>query len=135
MNADKIISLASATLNGTMPFPEIVGNLISEGVEYYHVDFVAFTFTFYSDSGATVIAPIQFEELPSISKDFDATALKAVILDSQQHGQKFRVFCERAMRAGVCGYFAFLRGKRVVYIGRQGNQHIEWFPGARPENA
>jgi hypothetical protein len=25
-----------------------------------------------------------------------------------------------------------LRGQRVTYIGRQGDQHTEWFPGARP---
>jgi hypothetical protein len=34
------------------------------------------------------------------------------------------------MEAGVQGYFAFLRGKRVTYFGRQGDQHTEWFPGS-----
>lgn len=134
MNADIIHSLAKATLNGSMPFPKIVGELIGEGVEYYHVDYVTYTFTFYSNAGATVTAPLLFQNLPSVSQDFDATALKAAILDSQQHGQKFDVFCERAMRAGVSGYFAFLRGQRVVYFGRQGNQHTEWFLGAEPNN-
>lgn len=135
MNADRIVSLARATLNGSMPFPEIVANLIAEDVEYYHVDYAACTLTFYGTSGSTVSAPLLFEELPPISREFDATALKAAILDSQQHGQDFRAFCQRAMCAGVCGYFAFLRGQRVVYIGRQGNQHTEWFPGDRPEGA
>ena len=115
-----------------MPFPEIVGNLIANGVEYYHVDFAIHTFTFYSATGAAVFAPILFEKLPPISEDFDVAALKAAILDSQQHGQKFRAFCERAMLAGVQGYIAYLRGKRVTYFGRQGDQHTEWFPGARP---
>jgi uncharacterized protein YbcV (DUF1398 family) len=76
-----------------------------------------------------------FEALPSISEDFDVAALKAAILDSQQHGQKFRTFCERAMQAGVQGYIAYLRGKRVIYLGRQGDQHTEWFPGAKPSDA
>jgi len=31
---------------------------------------------------------------------------------------------------GVQGYFAFLRGQRVTYLGRAGDQHTEWFPGA-----
>ena len=31
------------------------------------------------------------------------------------------------MRGGVQGYFAFLRGQRVTYLGRQGDQHTEWF--------
>jgi hypothetical protein len=32
----------------------------------------------------------------------------------------------------VQGYFAFLRGKRVTYLGRNGDAHTEWFPGAQP---
>lgn len=133
MNADAIRELAKATLDGSMPFPQIVGKLIENGVEYYHVDYAAGSFTFYSAAGAAVTAPLSFEGLPPIAEDFHAAALKAAIIDSQQHGQKFRAFCERAIRAGVQGYFAFLRGQRVTYFGRQGDQHVEWFPGARPD--
>jgi len=135
MNADAVSALAKATLDGSMPFPQIVGKLVTNGVEYYHVDYATSSFTFYSAAGAAVTAPLPFEGLPLISEDFDAAALKAAILDSQQHGQKFRVFCERAIRAGVQGYFAFLRGKRVTYLGRQGDQHVDWFPGVKPGDA
>lgn len=135
MNADVVSLMAKATLDGSMPFPQIVGKLIAEGVEYYHVDYATNSFTFYSASGATVMASLPFEELPSIAPDLDAAALKAAILDSQQHGQAFRRFCERAISAGVQGYFAFLRGQRVLYLGRQGDQHVEWFPGAKPSDA
>jgi uncharacterized protein YbcV (DUF1398 family) len=135
MNANDISLLAKATREGSMPFPEIVGKLISNGVEYYHVDFATGSFTFYSASGSAVLAPLIFEGLPSISEDFDVAELRAAILDSQQHGQKFRAFCDRAMQAGVQGYIAYLRGKRVTYFGRQGDQHTEWFPGARPSDA
>lgn len=134
MDANVVSSLAKATLDGSMPFPQIVGKLIAEGVEYYHVDYATNSFTFYSASGSAVTASLPFEKLPLISEDFDVTALKAAILDSQQHGQKFRAFCERAIRAGVQGYFAFLRGQRVTYLGRQGDQHVEWFPGAQPRD-
>jgi uncharacterized protein YbcV (DUF1398 family) len=135
MNADEVIRLARATLDGSMPFPDIVGKLVAAGVESYHVDYATCSFTFYGASGAAVTAPITIENLPPIAEGFDFAALKAAILDSQQHGQKFRDFCGRAMRAGVQGYFAFLRGKRVAYFGRQGDQHVEWFPGARPSDA
>ena len=135
MNANEIAVQAKATLDGSIPFPEIVGKLISNGVESYHVDYATRSFTFYSASGAAVLAPIIFEGLPSIAEDFDVAALKAAILDSQQQGQKFWAFCGRAMQAGVQGYMAYLRGKRVTYFGRQGDQHTEWFPGARPNEA
>lgn len=134
MNANEILMLAKATQDGSMQFSEIVGKLIANGVESYHVDFASFSFTFYSASGAVVIAPLPFEGLPSVSENFDLAALKAAILDSQKNGQKYRAFCERAMLAGVQGYNAYLRGKRVIYFGRQGDQHTEWFPGSKPSD-
>lgn len=134
MDADAVSALARATLDGSMPFPRIVGELMAHGVEYYHVDYASRSFTFHSAAGSVVTAVLPFEGLPSIATEWDATALQTAILDSQQHGQKFRQFCERAMLAGVQGYFAFLRGKRVTYLGRGGDQHVEWFPGAKPQD-
>lgn len=133
MNSDKILEAAQATRTGSLPFPEIVRALLAEGVEHYHVDYIAMTFTFYSAAGGVATAPLLFEGLPPVAPDFDAPALRAAILDSQQNGQKFRAFCERAVKAGVQGYFAFLKGQRVTYFGRKGDQHTEWFPGAKPQ--
>jgi uncharacterized protein YbcV (DUF1398 family) len=88
--------------------------------------------TFYSEIGDTVVTPIDYKDLPPVAADFDAAALRADILDSQRNGQKYRDFTRRAMKAGTQSYFAFLRGKHVTYLGRQGDQHTEWFPGAEP---
>jgi uncharacterized protein YbcV (DUF1398 family) len=132
MNTEIIVKTARATLDGTMSFPEVVGQLLAVGVEYYHVDFVGMRKTFYSADGNMVVTPINYEGLPPVAADFDAAGLRANILDSQRNGQKFRDFTRRAMAAGAQGYFAFLRGKRVTYWGRQGDQHTEWFPGAAP---
>lgn len=132
MNTELISQAARATLDGTLPFPEVVRLLLTAGVEYYHVDYVGLRKTFYSATGNLVVTPIPYEGLPNVAENFDAPALQAAIRDSQQHGQTYRDFTRRAMAAGVQGYFAFLRGQRVTYLGRQGNQHIEWFPGAKP---
>lgn len=132
MNTKIITETACKTLDGTISFPEAVSQLLSAGVEYYHVDYVGLRKTFYSAEGSTVITPINFEDLPPVAADFDAAAVRADILDSQRNGQKYRDFTRRAMAAGVQGYFAFLRGKRVTYFGRQGDEHTEWFPTAQP---
>ena len=130
MNADHVLELARASLSGSLPFPEIVGELMAEGVEYYSVDYVALQIRFYSGAGSVVLVPLSIENLPAIAEGFDATALSAAIVDSQENGQKFMDFSRRAALAGVAGYFAFLRGQRVTYFGRQGDHHVEWFPGA-----
>lgn len=134
MNTEVIAEAARATLDGSIPFPEVVRRLIETGVEYYHVDYVALRKSFYSAGGEVVTTPIPYEGLPSVAADFDAAGLRAAILDSQRHGQHYRDFTRRVMQAGVQGYIAFLRGQRVTYWGRGGEQHTEWFPGAEPTN-
>jgi uncharacterized protein YbcV (DUF1398 family) len=135
MNTEIITEAARKTLDGTMSFPEVVGQLLAAGVEYYHVDYVGRKKTFYSAEGETVATPIHYEGLPPVAAHFDVEAVRADILDSQRHGQKYRDFTCRAMAAGVQGYFAFLRGKRVTYFGRGGDEHTEWFPGAEPASS
>lgn len=132
MNTEIVNEAARATLDGSVPFPELVRRLIETGVEYYHVDYVALRKRFYSASGDVVTTPINYEGLPPVAVDFDAAGLREAILDSQRHGQHYRDFTRRAMQAGVQGYIAFLRGQRVTYWGRGGDQHTEWFPGADP---
>ena len=134
MNSKIIMEVSNATLNGTLSFPEVVSRLIATGVEYYHVDYVGLQKTFYSATGDRVITPITYENLPSVAPELDSEALRAAILDSQTQGQKYRDFTARAMKAGVQGYIAFLRGQRVTYLGRAGDQHTEWFPGAKPNS-
>jgi uncharacterized protein YbcV (DUF1398 family) len=132
MNTNIIIETARKTLAGTISFPEVVGQLLTAGVEYYHVDYVSLKKTFYGAEGDIVVTPINYEGLPPVAADFSVENVRADILDSQRKGQPYRDFTRRAMEAGVQGYFAFLRGKRVTYFGRQGDQHTEWFPGAAP---
>ena len=135
MDSKIVAEAARATLDGSIPFPEVVRRLLETGVEYYHVDYVALQKTYYSASGEVIKAPINYEGLPSVAIELNVEALRAAIVDSQQNGQHYYDFTKRAMSAGVQGYIAFLRGKRVTYWGRGGDQHIEWFPGAKPQNA
>ena len=135
MESKIVAEAARATLDGSIPFPEVVRRLLETGVEYYHVDYVALQKTYYSTSGEIIKTPINYEGLPTVASEFDVEGLRAAILDSQQNGQHYRDFTKRAMNAGVQGYIAFLRGKRVNCWGRGGDQHTEWFPGANPQKA
>ena len=102
---------------------------------YYHVDYVALQKKFYSATGDVVTTCINYENLPPVAADLDVGELRSAILDSQRNGQHYRDFTRRAMLAGVQGYIAFLRGQRVTYWGRGGDQHTEWFPGAVTSNS
>ena len=106
------------------------------GVKYYHMDYVGLRKRFYSAAGGMLATAINYEGLPPVAPEFDAAALRANILDRQRHGQPYREFtrrgpCRTGHRVGVQGYIVFLRGQRVTYWGRTGDQHTEWFPGVR----
>jgi len=132
MNTEIIAAVARATLAGSMSFPEVVSRLLENGVEYYQVDYVALQKRFYSSTGEVVVTAINYKDLPAVARDFDTETVRAAIFDSQRNAQHYRDFTRRAMAAGVQGYAAFLRGKRVTYWGRQGDSHTEWFPGNSP---
>lgn len=128
MNSEIILDVATKTLADTMSFPEAVGKLIGE---YYHVDYVRLRKTCYSAEGKTVTIPIAYEGLPPIAPEL--VALRTNILDSQRNGQKYQDFTQRAMAGGVQGYIAFLRGKRVTYLGRIGDQQHGMVSGCNPD--
>ena len=131
MNTEIISEVAHGIQFGALSFPDAVGELIAAGVEFYQVDYVRLRKTCYGADGQTLTTPIAFNGLPPVAPDLDVAALRANILDSQQKNQPYREFTRRAMAGGVAGYLAFLRGKRVLYFGRNGEQHVEWFPGAK----
>jgi uncharacterized protein YbcV (DUF1398 family) len=51
MDSKLILAAARGTLDGTLSFPEVVGQLLAAGVEYYHVDYVGLRKRFYSAEG------------------------------------------------------------------------------------
>ncbi len=132
MNTEIIHATALATLAGNISFADVVGQLLAAGVASYHVDYVRMQKAFYGASGDVVVSPITYEDMPPVAPEFSVEVLRANIVDSQRHGQKYREFTRRAMAGGVQGYITFLRGKRVTYWGRTGDSHTEWFPGAGP---
>src|SRR5580698_5786961 len=77
MNTNIIIETARKTLDGKMSFPEVVGQLLTAGVEYYQVDYVGLKKTFYSADGDMVVTPINYEGLPPVAAEFDMAALRA----------------------------------------------------------
>lgn len=123
-----IQQVSDATLAGTMSFPEVVGNLLKAGVVFYYVDYLQQQKTFYSITNDSVSTRISYQNLPTVPTQLDKAHLKAIILDSQSNHQTYESFTRRAMQAGTVGYFAFLVGQRVVYWGRDGESHTEYFP-------
>src|ERR1700683_2803387 len=130
MSKQIIHELATATPQGRMTLPQVVKGLLEVRVESYLVDFAAKQKTHYLADGTTETVPMILEPGP-IAPDFNSAGLIAAIRGAQADTVRYPEFVNRSTAAGVIGYWAFLTGKRVIYFGRKGEQHIEEFPKPR----
>jgi uncharacterized protein YbcV (DUF1398 family) len=130
MSKQVIHELAIATQQGKLTFPQVVKGLLEVGVESYLVDFAAKQKTHYLTDGTTRTVPMILDPGP-IAAEFNSAGLVAAIRGAQADTVRYPEFVKRSTAAGVIGYWAFLTGKRVIYFGRKGEQHIEEFPKPR----
>ena len=119
-----------AAHDGSLSFPQIVGELISAGFEGYTVDYRCHTQTYYLPDGDGVVLAMPGSP-GAVAEVFDADAIGALVRWAQADGPDYSyvVFCERAKAAGCAGYLVSFLGRRVVYFGRTAETHLEHFPG------
>ena len=129
--------IARATLDGAesdeMTFPASLKLLMEAGFDGYAVDYRSSTRTYYMPDGRTLVLETPRTDA-HVAECFDGDAVRAAIREAQQMipGYTYRGFCEKVVKAGCAGYMVSLPGKRVLYFGRTGETHTEYFPGTRP---
>lgn len=120
---------------GRMTFPETVKRLLAEGVERYRADLVRLEKTYYAPDGQTHLVPLPLTGAPRIDEPFSAAKVKDALLAIQGKQIDYAEFLRRIMAAGTIAYSVYLLGKKAIYFGRQGDFHVEHFPGAKPAAA
>lgn len=109
------------------PFPEIVRRLTAAGVERYHVDLTRDETTYYLPCGASLAFPLGGPGEP-IAGAFDAAAVGAAVRGAQRGEFLYPEFLRRVRAAGCVEYFTQITGRKVQYVGRTGDAHVEPFP-------
>ncbi len=127
MNKEIIQSTIRHSLEGTATFPQIVGLLLSEGVESYHVDLVRNENRYYTATGESLVEKVAVPHARA-APAFSAAKVAAAIKKSQGGQINYRQFVAEILEAGCVYYIAYLAGKRVAYFGREGDAHVEHFP-------
>jgi uncharacterized protein YbcV (DUF1398 family) len=132
--------VARATLEGSesgaITFPQSVGMLMESGFDGYAVDFRRSTRVYYMPDGEAI--ELETERTPTpVAEHFDAGAIKEAVREAQAlvSGYTYSGFCAKVAAAGCAGYLVSFPGRRVLYYGRTGETHTEYFPGAQPEAA
>jgi uncharacterized protein YbcV (DUF1398 family) len=116
-----------ASESGKSTFPQVVGKLAAAGVESYFADLVRGEETFYMPSGETHVEKMSLP-LGKIAGEFSESEIVSAIRAAQSDKIRYPEFVKRARAAGVAAYWAFLTGKKMVYLGRNGEFHVEEFP-------
>lgn len=110
-------------------FPQVVTKLMAAGIERYHADLVRAEKTYYlPDGDSLVVAARAVGGQPASA--FSAAGVEAAVRAVQSGEIKYIEFCEQVMAAGCVGYFVSLAGRRAVYYGRSGDNHVELFPAS-----
>ena len=136
MNAKQtqiIQECASGALTGEVTFPEIVGKLAQIGVERYHADYSRQEITYYLPDGESLVAATP-HPAHATAAEFSPSAVEAAVRQSQRNEHTYLDFIRKTMAAGCVGYFVQITGRRVIYLGRNGESHVEHFP-SNPVNA
>ena len=116
---------------GEIDFPEVVRRLSALEVERYHADYNRQEITLYLADGDSCVFPSHHEAMP-VAADFSAAGVAAAVRQSQRGEHTYRDFVRKTMAAGCVGYFVQITGRRAIYFGRTGDNHVEHFPPAAP---
>lgn len=82
--------------------------------------------TYYLSNGDTVRH--SFDAQPEIAQTFDGLQVKTAIIGAQSGKVVYPEFKQLTYAAGCIGYFVWISGKKVDYLGRNGEVHTEHFP-------
>ncbi len=127
MNTEVMHEVLAESQAGKLTFGEVVRRLSQLGVESYFVDLAKREETFYMPDGRTHVEKMNLPSKP-IAEQFSPSGIVSAIRAAQTDTIRYPEFVKRATAAGVIGYWAFLMGKNVTYIGRKGELHVEQFP-------
>jgi uncharacterized protein YbcV (DUF1398 family) len=131
VNSNLIHEVLTESQAGRLIFPEVVRRLLEAGVESYFCDLARGEETFYMTDGTTRVETMTLP-LSAIAKEFSSTGIVTAIRGAQQDTIRYPEFVRHSTAAGVIAYWAFLTGRKVIYFGRKGEQHVEEFPRAQP---
>ena len=128
---DVLVECTEGSTNERLTFPEVVGKLMTAGVERYTADLTRAEKTYYlPDGGNETLKMYAISKTPA--ERFSADGVQAALRAIQQQKIKYRGFCEQIAEAGCVGYVVSIAGKRALYYGRTGEIYVEMFPGSPP---
>ena len=108
-------------------FGDVVGRLDKAGIESYIANMLVPNKIYYAGNEAHEVSlniKTERKVAATFNRDDVVQALRAI----QANKIGYQEFLKRIMDAGVIFYLVFIKGRKAVYFGRNGEQYIEEFP-------
>lgn len=120
----------SKAFAGQITFPKTIQHLSSVGVRWYSANLHFGLTTHYFENGET--HQEKWPEWVSGSRysPFDGLAVVAAIRASQRGEITYPQFLRQISEAGTEVYTVHLQGRKAIYLGADGDFHVEHFPPA-----
>lgn len=115
---------------GTLNFGMLVERLMTVNVESYYADYRRCETIYYMASGETYITELTPPKI-TIADSFDVQKIQQAVRSAQQGEIHYPEFMHQTMIGGCVGYFVWISGRHVQYLGRYGETHIEHFPSQK----
>lgn len=131
MNEAMFRELIDKALAKKITFPQILATLSKDGVESYHVDFLRNEFRYYARDGESLVMSVPLVHA-GVTPEFSAEKLDAINKRVQSGEWSYADFVREGPATAGCAYYiVYLNGKKVRYFGRDGDEHVQLFPGSR----
>lgn len=124
MEPEILRAAADQTLSNQKSFQDMCRKLLLAGIESVHFDLIANRMTCYTPEGRVFDEPFFFEG-PRVADVFSEESIiedyKALLM----HKLSLHEFFAFIMLAGATGFTIYLLGKKVLFFGRCGENHLE----------
>ena len=127
MNETLARQLIDKALLGRITFAEVTATITKEGVESYHVDFLRNECRYHAKRGESLVMGVAFDH-NGVAPHFSAEALEAINKRVQSGQATYADFVKEGPAAGCAYNMVYVEGKKVRYFGRDGGEHIQYFP-------
>lgn len=108
-------------------FFEVVMRLDKGGIEAYQANLLVPNKVYYQDNEAFEV-PLKVKSQANVIAPFDQQRVIKALRSIQSKEIGYQEFLKQILEGGVIFYLVFIKGRKAIYFGRNGEQYIESFP-------
>ncbi len=127
MNFQVVEECTKLSDEGKMTFPETVMRLDKAGIESYAANLLVPNKIYYAGNESHEVS-FKLKGGRKVGAAFRQEDVVKAIRAIQANQIDYQEFLRQIMDAGVIFYLVFIKGRKVIYFGRNGEQHLESFP-------